>query len=146
MGTFDAEWKCPVCGTPLTLATDGKLHASYQLGCRATAIGITRIEKRDEDGVIREYVPCKRNSDGAQGYVCPETEDFICADEINKYLDRLFRPAEGESSVQLAEEESWGQKKIREYVPCQIDDDGAEGYICPETGDSIYIRPAREGE
>jgi predicted RNA-binding Zn-ribbon protein involved in translation (DUF1610 family) len=70
--------KCPICGTPLILATDGKLHASYQYGCGGIKIGITGLTRPDKDGEIRKYVPCKRNVDGAEGFICPETGDFIC--------------------------------------------------------------------
>lgn len=41
-------------------------------------IGITRLTKPDKEGKIREYVPCKRDEDGVEGLICPETGDFIC--------------------------------------------------------------------
>lgn len=46
-------------------------------GCGGMKIAITSLTKPDKEGKIREYVPCKRNDDEAEGFICPETEDFI---------------------------------------------------------------------
>lgn len=41
-------------------------------------IRVTGLTRPDKERQIREYVPCKRNVDGAEGFIFPEIGDFIC--------------------------------------------------------------------